>query len=196
MWTTSGSAETTLLLKELNEGSAGSFPRRACVTDKGLFYFSATSALSGEELWVSNGTDAGTLLVADIHAGAGDSAPRPIGQFDNILLFSADNGIDGTELWMTVLPANLVTSVVGEHAWSNSFALFPNPVGARFTVEAVQNVTTESVVTIFDIDGRRIAAYNWRMAEPLQIESLHWQPGIYVVIVSTKAGDWYSRIIR
>jgi ELWxxDGT repeat protein len=52
-----------------------------------------------EELWKSDGTAAGTLLVRDIYPGGVSSDPRDLVAMDNKLYFSADDGVHGRELW-------------------------------------------------------------------------------------------------
>ena len=62
-------------------------------------YFSGTASGSGEELWVTDGTDAGTHIVKDIEAGATSSMPVDLIVFNNELYFFATTAGAGTELW-------------------------------------------------------------------------------------------------
>ena len=67
-------------------------------------YFTANDGTNGNELWTTDGTTAGTQLVADINPGAGDSVARYSGDgnltvFDSELFFVADNGVTGQELY-------------------------------------------------------------------------------------------------
>ena len=54
---------------------------------------------SGFELWKSDGTEAGTVLVKDIQPRVGSSAPESFFSFGGTLFFSADDGEHGQELW-------------------------------------------------------------------------------------------------
>ncbi len=65
----------------------------------GKLYFKATDGLAGDELWVSDGTRAGTVLAADINPGAGGSALSKLTQVDNELYFVATAQGTGEELW-------------------------------------------------------------------------------------------------
>jgi ELWxxDGT repeat protein len=55
---------------------------------------------TGKELWISDGTPDGTELFLDINPN-GDGFEFWVGRFNDILYFSADNGVDGYELWRT-----------------------------------------------------------------------------------------------
>lgn len=69
------------------------------------FYFGGINAEKGNELWVTDGTDAGTKMVKDINPGAGSAnveGPNDRGNFavmDNNLYFVANDGTNGTQLW-------------------------------------------------------------------------------------------------
>jgi ELWxxDGT repeat protein len=64
---------------------------------QGTPFFVAGGAADAE-LWTSDGTPAGTVLVKDIRAGAG-SEPRGLTNVDGIVYFTADDGVHGRELW-------------------------------------------------------------------------------------------------
>lgn len=53
----------------------------------------------GEELWKSDGTAAGTVLVRDIRPGTEGSSLSGLSSVDRILYFTADDGVHGQELW-------------------------------------------------------------------------------------------------
>ena len=63
-------------------------------------YFSADSGTTGAELWATNGSFNGTVLVADI-ATEGSSSPRNLTVFDGLMYFSASEDGSGRELWVT-----------------------------------------------------------------------------------------------
>jgi ELWxxDGT repeat protein len=52
------------------------------------------------ELWKSDGTEAGTVLVADIRPGAQGSYPRELAFVNGALFFAADDGLNGREPWL------------------------------------------------------------------------------------------------
>ncbi len=62
-------------------------------------FFTAYEPAFGNELWISDGTSAGTTRVVDLRGGAASSQPDGLTALGTQLLFSADNGVSGRELW-------------------------------------------------------------------------------------------------
>ena len=66
----------------------------------GTLYFSS-SDVNGRELWKSDGTLGGTVMVKDICSGTCSSFPSDLTVMGNTLFFAADNDATGQELWKT-----------------------------------------------------------------------------------------------
>lgn len=64
----------------------------------GKIYFSLSSGTSGDELWMSDGTDSGTVMLKDINPG-GSSSPSYLTCSNAALFFRATDPSTGTELW-------------------------------------------------------------------------------------------------
>jgi ELWxxDGT repeat protein len=62
-------------------------------------FFTAKNSASGDELYISDGTEAGTKMVKDINSGSGDASPRYLVELNGKLYFQADDGSHGVELW-------------------------------------------------------------------------------------------------
>jgi ELWxxDGT repeat protein len=67
----------------------------------GRIFFGLSTAAEGEELWLTDGTAAGTARVKDIRPGSSDSAPGHFEPLGGALFFTADDGTRGNELWKT-----------------------------------------------------------------------------------------------
>lgn len=100
LWQSDGTADGTVLLKDINPGSSGSFPNFAVAISDTLF-FSATDGGENYELWKSDGTTDGTVLVKDINPGSAGSYPDQMVAFDGKLFFSANTPQGGWELWQS-----------------------------------------------------------------------------------------------
>jgi ELWxxDGT repeat protein len=104
LWITDGTANGTTLVKDIYTGSDGSYPNDSYPRNFYAFgsqvLFSAETAL-GQELWVTDGTPDGTVLLKDINTVSMHSSPWFFTEFNGMVYFSANDGINGTELWVT-----------------------------------------------------------------------------------------------
>ena len=67
----------------------------------GEVYFRANDGEHGSELWKTDGTAEGTVLVKDINPGDGSSSPGWLTEFNGELFFAATTDNAGDELWKT-----------------------------------------------------------------------------------------------
>jgi ELWxxDGT repeat protein len=65
----------------------------------GLMFFRASTPESGDELWRSDGTSAGTYVVKDIVPSARNSTPAYLTVFEDVVFFAAKDDLHGFELW-------------------------------------------------------------------------------------------------
>ncbi|QGJ71362.1 Hypothetical protein PBC10988_30670 [Planctomycetales bacterium 10988] len=102
LWKSNGTTEGTELVKDiLDSGTPYSGSGPAQLTNiNGTLYFSATATGYGRELWKSNGSYDGTVLVRDINS-SGDSNPEQLVNVDGTLFFVANDGSTGKELWVS-----------------------------------------------------------------------------------------------
>lgn len=109
LWKTDGTAAGTSLVKDINgTGSAfSSYGQVEIVDVDGTLYFTANDTVRGRELWKSDGTEGGTVLVMDLNPstyspGFGRSSNiRDLVAFDGKLYFVLDNATQGSELWIS-----------------------------------------------------------------------------------------------
>ena len=86
------------LLKDINTGNAGSSYLNLTNVN-GVLYFRPDDGIHGDELWKSNGTEAGTVLIKDINPGVNGSDLQEFTNVNGLLYFRASDGVHGTELW-------------------------------------------------------------------------------------------------
>ncbi len=103
LWKSDGTEAGTMRVKDIYYNFPGSGPRDLTEVD-GTLFFSARGRdqfnfFPATELWKSDGTEAGTVLVKDIIPGGGSSDPRDLINVGGTLFFIANDGSTGDELW-------------------------------------------------------------------------------------------------
>lgn len=103
LWKSNGTAAGTVLVKDIWPGTRYGFYfglTDTLINVNGTLFFTANNGVNGVELWKSNGTAAGTVLVKDINPGALTSGPHLLTVINGTLFFVAnDGGVTGHELW-------------------------------------------------------------------------------------------------
>ncbi len=126
LWKSDGTSAGTVLVKDIYPGSGGSFlvPTTPPNTPKGGYigpgsslpasltvvngtlFFAADDGIQGRELWKSDGTADGTVLVKDVYPGPGSSLPAGLANVNGTLFFAASDGTHGRELWKARSPVH------------------------------------------------------------------------------------------
>lgn len=124
-----GTESGTKLLKDVNTSFSGkgrSAPTMLIEYDGNLF-FTATDNVYGNELWKTDGTEAGTKLLKDIYSGSGSSFPNNLKVYNNSVYFFAYSNEGRTLFWKTDGTEEgtkaLTTSAT---SFSSSLAVFKN----------------------------------------------------------------------
>ncbi len=98
LWKSDGTASGTVLVKDINPGTSGSYP--SLLTNvNGTLFFTAFNSDSGYELWKSNGTSAGTVMVSEIGIGSIGAYLSQLTSVNGTLFFRAYQAGSGYELW-------------------------------------------------------------------------------------------------
>jgi ELWxxDGT repeat protein len=153
LWKSDGTGAGTVLVKDIRPGYPSAFndlnPVFTVVGD--VLFFRADDGVSGEELWKSDGTGAGTVLVKDIYPGPGNSYPRNLIQVGGTLFFAGFDASTGLELWQsdgteagTVLVSDL------------------NPVAGAFSPEVAVQLAGNNGVLYFAADDGVAGNELWR----------------------------------
>ncbi|HEX2061056.1 MAG TPA: ELWxxDGT repeat protein, partial [Thermoanaerobaculia bacterium] len=93
---TDGSASST---RVITKWESDELPTTAPVAAGGMLFFGRNSSVHGIELWRSDGTLDGTVLVKDIAPGATPSGPAKLTGAAAYVFFVANDGTHGNELW-------------------------------------------------------------------------------------------------
>jgi trimeric autotransporter adhesin len=92
LWRTDGTNTGTYMVKDINIGAESSQDIsnvKDLVNHNGILYFKAKTSEFGSELWKSDGTAAGTVMVKDIRSGASDSNIENLTSYGDYVIFSA-----------------------------------------------------------------------------------------------------------
>ncbi len=108
LWTTDGTAAGTRMLR-INRQQSGFLLNtagelqgpRAFFDLKGTLLFQGNDGATGAELWRSDGTEGGTLLVKDLQSGPGSSLPGEFTPAGGTVFFRSDAGTSREKLWKT-----------------------------------------------------------------------------------------------
>jgi ELWxxDGT repeat protein len=100
-----GTAAGTLLVKEFQLELRPNIPDAVLpnfpTVFAGRLFFAADDGSHGRELWSSDGTAAGTLLVREVNPGPASAAVADLTVAGGRLYFSAADPVHGEELWQT-----------------------------------------------------------------------------------------------
>jgi ELWxxDGT repeat protein len=107
LWRSDGTSAGTTLVKDIRPGIDVFSNDQPFSGDPlhltnvgGTLYFTADDGTNGRELWKSNGTSAGTVLVKDIYTGLiNSSTPSNLAEVNGTLFFTALDLANGQALW-------------------------------------------------------------------------------------------------
>ncbi|MCD0458569.1 ELWxxDGT repeat protein [Roseiconus lacunae] len=137
LYRTTGAAGNFTLVEDVLSGPLGSDPIPLLTTPTRLFFSAAGTTTDDQELWITNGTTT-TVQVDDLNRGENvGSYPRELVEVNGSIYFSADNGINGRELF-----------VIGELPVTVSDVLIGGEPGAP--EETSQRSVVDLVTVVFD----------------------------------------------
>jgi ELWxxDGT repeat protein len=188
LWKSDGTSKGTVMVKDIYSGSTtisghgdyghshDQFPNSSSpsglVNVNGTLYFSAYDGKTGRELWKSDGTSKGTVLVKDIYSGTtsfnglsltNSSDPAGLINLNGTLFFTAVDGVHGRELWTsagtaagTILVKDINPGGAGSNASNltnaNGSLYFAANDGTHGTELWKSNGTAAGTVLVADIN--------------------------------------------
>ncbi|MCC7063261.1 MAG: hypothetical protein IT456_10680 [Planctomycetes bacterium] len=133
-------AQAPALVRDIQSGAIGSQPSEFCELRAGITCFGADDGVNGRELWITDGSAAGTTLVRDIQPGPQNSTPHWLERLGNRVYFAAtDNSGPGTELFAT--DGTTAGTVMGKdiNAFNRSTPAWLTRVGGRIYFTATDD---------------------------------------------------------
>ncbi|MDO9041188.1 MAG: hypothetical protein Q7U64_02450 [Desulfocapsaceae bacterium] len=178
LWKSDGTLGNATLVKDIYPGNTDPYFEPSDLTDvNGTLYFagddgslddgSHTNDSFNRELWKSDGTDSGTVMVKNINPGP-SSWPRDFIAFHGEVYFNAENVTNGTELWKTdgtVGNATLVKDIVpgSDSSWPGDFLVMNDTLffGATYNSSAPEG-TGDALFRY----GELLHEFNWLLFLP------------------------------
>ena len=158
LWRSDGTAAGTFLLKDINPGPTSTFnlSSNEFVDVDGRLFFRAFRSDLGSELWVSDGTPEGTVLVRDLAPGSGNGLSVGVQNmiaFGGRLYFSGTGPEgEGRELWESDGTA-AGTKIVSDLNSSSSSSNPTNLSVANGLLYFTANVAAQGGWTLWRSDG-------------------------------------------
>ncbi len=186
LYYTNGSIIGTNRVKDINPGNGSSDINIYNTYFKeynGKVYFTANDGIYGNEVWVTDGTESGTIMLRNIDGGSFHS-PRNFAVVNNKLYF-IHNDANGYEIFEYIDPL-LSTNELSK----TIFKLFPNPTSISFSISNNIDVTD---ILIYDVQGKLTKQFDTRNNE-YNIEDL--SSGLYFIKIKTNNREDILKLIK
>lgn len=184
LWASDGTSDGTYEVKDIRSGTGDglspNFPVPFAVYENKL-YFRAVDGMSGTEIWVTDGTSAGTYRLFDLYPGAANADPEQLKIMGDYLYFFAKTATTGTELWKY----SLKTSSVENPALALEARLYPSlSSSGQFFLDYAESDPLD--IAVFDALGRQVSQVQLPGGTPLLLTTL--PAGTYWVKISNHQG--------
>lgn len=158
LWRSDGTEEGTVRVKDILPGNplpSHTFPWELTVVGDTLF-FATDDGVTGRELWKSDGTEEGTVLVRDIMVGDGNGDPRYLTDVNGTLFFSAGESLDWTsasQLWKSDGTEEGTVLVKNMNSYLDRYVRSPNNLTAVGATVFFQGEDETSGIELWMSDG-------------------------------------------
>lgn len=154
-------------------------------------YFTGTDAAKGKELWISDGTAAGSKAFLDLVPGANSSNITNLFNLNGILYFVANIDKNGYELYK-------INPSVGTNDLAilkNAISVAPNPMQDFLNIK-IENPETEANITLIDATGKTISTQKTQYDTTLNLNTENLPTGIYFVEYRTSNGIQIEKVVK
>jgi len=153
--------------------------------DNQVIYFTTDSANTGFELWRTDGTTRGTVMMSELCQGNCSSEPAGFYKSDTTLFFSAYDETHGRELWGIGSNVTFIEEITSEALKD----VYIDPLKRKLN-QLRQTGSDITYIKIFDLAGSEI--YTQWIKDPNQISSESFKPGIYILRAYDEHDDLVS----
>lgn len=183
LWSTDGTSSGTTMVKEINSTSS-SFPANFAALGNKLFFTAETT--NGRELFESDGTTAGTKVIAPDIAPNSDPCYNTVElyEFNDAIYFLADYTSVESEAYKIYDP----TLSVDTESDLISFKAYPNPASDQLTITTEKNTS----FSILDMTGKVLKSFDVNQQKDISISEL--SVGIYFLRENTTGAQ--SKIVK
>lgn len=106
LWKSDGTEAGTVMVKDARPGEYGSINSNSFTSTltelNGVIFYSAQDGTNGEELWKSDGTEAGTVMVKNVNMNNNSGIyPETLIAYKDKIYFSANDQVTGHELYVS-----------------------------------------------------------------------------------------------
>ena len=134
----------TRIVADLSRRLGFQFSRKSHAVERSTLF--SARGTGGIELYVTDGTEAGTTVVKDIRSGSSSSSPSYLTPVGNETYFRADDDTNGAELWKT--DGTEAGTVLVKNIYPGRSASFPtdltNVDGTLFFAQTTANTVSNS----------------------------------------------------
>jgi ELWxxDGT repeat protein len=182
LWKTDGSSTGTIRIKNIGTDNLikDSFPTNFYILNNELYFQAYQHKVTGLEWWKTDGTEAGTVLVADTNSGRNDFTASGFYEFNSQLFFIGGTGDQVTNGLYKL----------GEDGTASTKDQFLDEVGLTFYNKQlhIRNLASpKSTLSIYNMLGKRVLQEKFSSDGDTQVD-VNLKQGIYIVNVKTHLG--------